>query len=74
MLVVTAKDWVFQCGENSTQPLLIYGAGRLAAAAIPALPIRNRRRDGEAGAGGVMAELSSMAGLMVDIVDLLEKT
>src|SRR6266436_7208521 len=46
----------------------IVAACRLAAAAIPALPIRNRRRDGEGGAGGAVAELSRVAGLMVDLI------
>src|SRR5216684_375593 len=48
-------------------------ACRLAAAAIPALPIRNRRREGEGGAGGAMSELSSVAGLMVDLIDFLAR-
>src|SRR5260221_14721795 len=48
----------------------IAAAGRLAAAAMPALPIRNRRRDGEGSTGGAMTELSRGGGLMVDIVKL----
>src|SRR5260370_31725276 len=56
----------FACSEVSA----IVAAGRLAAAATPALPIRNRRRDGE-GSAGAMADWSSLLGLMVDIVDLI---
>src|SRR5260221_3554413 len=48
----------------------IAAAGRLAAATMPALPIRNRRRDGERSTAGATAELSRVAGLTVDIVDL----
>jgi len=55
----------FACSEVAA----LVAAGRLAAAAIPALPIRNRRREGEGGAGGAMAKLSSVAGLMVDLID-----
>jgi hypothetical protein len=43
---------------------------RLAAAAMPSLPIRNRRRDEEGVTGDAMAELSSVAGLMVGPIDL----
>jgi hypothetical protein len=57
----------FACSELAAT----VAAGRLAAAAIPALPIRNRRRDAEGSTGGEMPELSGVACLMVGIVDLL---
>src|SRR5438445_10765020 len=60
----------FACSDVAA----IIAAGRLAAAAMPALPIRNLRRDGDGCTCGAPAELSSVAGLMVDIVELLEKT
>src|SRR5712664_2521692 len=44
-------------------------ARRLAAAAMPALLIRNRRREEEGVTGDAMAELSSVAGLMVELID-----
>src|SRR5713101_323215 len=62
------SEWeVFACSEVAA----ITTAGRLAAAATPALPIRIRRRDGEGGAVGAIAEMSSFVSVMVDIVDLL---
>src|SRR5260221_12136066 len=50
------SEWVeaFACSEVAT----IVAAGRLAATAIPALPIRNRRRDGEATIGDAMLTVS----------------
>src|SRR5258708_16322512 len=44
-------------------------ARRLAAAAMPALLIRNRRREEEGVTGDAMAELSSVAGLVVELID-----
>src|SRR6202043_371447 len=62
------SEWeVFACSEVAA----ITTAGRLAAAATPALPIRNRRRDGEGGAVGGIAEMLGLVSGMVDIVDLL---
>src|SRR5713226_2130168 len=50
------SEWVeaFACSEVAT----IVAAGRLAATAIPALPIRNRRRDEEATIGDAMRTVS----------------
>src|SRR5258707_2094729 len=44
-------------------------ARRLAAAAMPALLIRNRRREEEGVTGDAMAEFSSVAGLMGELID-----
>src|SRR5260370_36071297 len=59
----------FACSEVAA----IVTAGRLAAAAMPALPIRNRRRDREGSTGGAMAGLSSGAGLVVEIAEFPRK-
>src|SRR5271167_3649404 len=53
----------FACSEAAA----IIAAGKPAAAAIPALPTRTRRRDGKR--AGV-TELSSVVGLMIDTVAL----
>jgi hypothetical protein len=49
-------------------------AGRLVIAPMPALPIRNRRRDAEGSAGGASVGTSPVPGLKVDIEYLLETT
>src|SRR5260370_6898475 len=60
------KVEVFACSAMAA----IVVAGRLAAAARAAPPIRNRRRGREGTACGAMAASSSVGGFIVDILDL----